>query len=698
MRRRTILFAALATAAFSRAGERVLWPAADTDIRAQSDSVLTWGADGAAVVRTGAEYPWPGLCLSFRDGKPRDLSDVTWIEAGVSNTTDQAVEVVLHVKSRALQGRSPSGSIRIAPHASGTLHVNLRLMPWRLDVPLELKGMNGYPQAGDATQLFDIRNTTAFHFFRGGRARPAGFAIRRVVVGTDSAQTAETLRAAEFLPFVDAYGQFRHAEWPGKVHSDEGLAKFRKVEAAWLEQHAGGPIPDADRFGGWAGGPKLKATGRFRTEKVRGKWWLVDPDGRLFFSHGVTCVHGGDVVTGIGGRENYFAALPEKDDPRFGFCWGKVWKAAAHGFYSKTENVPYDSYNFGAANMVRKYGEGWREISYDLAHRRLRAWGLNTIANWSQPEIFRMDRTPYTATFSTRGPVIAGSGGWWGKFRDPFAPEFARNIREAAEKEAARSGSDEWCIGWFVDNELSFGNDGFALGRAILKSPADQPAKEAARNLLVGRHGTIAALNAAWGTDFPDWNAFMAATSVPDESRSGADLRDIHALCVNRYFSVVADAIRRAAPGMLYLGSRIAWGDEAVYRAAARHCDVVSVNVYERQITRDLPDGADDKPMIVGEFHFGALDRGMFHTGLVATADQRERAEAYVRYVGGCLDHPRYVGTHWFQWKDQPLAGRADGEDYQIGFLTVTDTPYPELVKAAIGIGRTMYERRYHAH
>jgi hypothetical protein len=46
------------------------------------------------------------------------------------------------------------------------------------------------------------------------------------------------------------------------------------------------------------------------------------------------------------------------------------------------------------------------------------------------------------------------------------------------------------------------------------------------------------------------------------------------------------------------------------------------------------------------------------------------------------------------QWRDQPLTGRADGENYQIGFLTVTDTPYPELVDAAREVAGTMYRRR----
>ena len=132
-----------------------------------------------------------------------------------------------------------------------------------------------------------------------------------------------------------------------------------------------------------------------------------------------------------------------------------------------------------------------------------------------------------------------------------------------------------------------------------------------------------------------------------------------------------------------------------VYEESARYCDVVSVNIYSRQPARDLPPTAVDKPMIVGEFHFGALDRGLFHTGLVATRDQNERAKCYRSFVNACLDHPRFVGTHWFQWQDQALTGRFDGENYQIGFVTVTDTPYPELVAAARDIGATMYRRRF---
>ena len=45
--------------------------------------------------------------------------------------------------------------------------------------------------------------------------------------------------------------------------------------------------------------------------------------------------------------------------------------------------------------------------------------------------------------------------------------------------------------------------------------------------------------------------------------------------------------------------------------------------------------------------------------------------------------HPAAVGTHWFQWLAEPAAGRNDSENYSIGFVDVTNQPYPELVAAA---------------
>lgn len=163
-----------------------------------------------------------------------------------------------------------------------------------------------------------------------------------------------------------------------------------------------------------------------------------------------------------------------------------------------------------------------------------------------------------------------------------------------------------------------------------------------------------------------------------------------------KYFGIVEAAVREAFPHHLYLGCRFAWGGEDVWRVAARHCDVVSVNFYERSPARDLPPGAEDKPLLIGEYHFGSLDSGMFGGGLVTVFDQKERGDAYRSFVRDCLDHPRFVGCHWFQWQDQALTGRPDGEDYACGFVTACDVPYPELVRAARDIAVEMYPRRFH--
>jgi hypothetical protein len=74
--------------------------------------------------------------------------------------------------------------------------------------------------------------------------------------------------------------------------------------------------------------------------------------------------------------------------------------------------------------------------------------------------------------------------------------------------------------------------------------------------------------------------------------------------------------------------------------------------------------------------------------------NQRQRAEAYKTYVRSALANPSIVGAHWFEYADQPTTGRGDGENYQIGFVDVCDTPYVETIQASREIGAEMYDDR----
>jgi hypothetical protein len=74
------------------------------------------------------------------------------------------------------------------------------------------------------------------------------------------------------------------------------------------------------------------------------------------------------------------------------------------------------------------------------------------------------------------------------------------------------------------------------------------------------------------------------------------------------------------------------------------------------------------------------------------TKNQQERSIAYRYYVENAIAHPAVIGTHWFQWIDQPATGRMDGENYNIGILDVTDQPYQELVEALQATHKRLFD------
>jgi hypothetical protein len=342
---------------------------------------------------------------------------------------------------------------------------------------------------------------------------------------------------------------------------------------------------------------------------------------------------------------------------------------------------------------LRKYSDAWQSHSAELAHRRLRSWGMNTIGNWSDGDVYALRRTPYVATVGASCRLLEGSEGYWGKFPDVFDPRFREAHRRSFARAKEGPAGDPWCIGFFVGNELSWGDE-VGLAVATLRSPPDQPAKVAFVEELKAKYGTIEKLDAAWGTSHASWDALLQSREAPDRAKAGQDLGAFTSRTAETYFEVVREELKRVAPDQLYLGCRFAWVNERAARAAAERCDVVSYNLYTYDIRDFRIPGGIDRPVIVGEFHFGALDRGMFHTGLKPTESQEDRGAKYRSYVGGALDNPLVVGTHWFQYQDQATTGRGDGENYQIGLVDICDRPYPETIAALREVGWSLYERR----
>jgi len=68
-----------------------------------------------------------------------------------------------------------------------------------------------------------------------------------------------------------------------------------------------------------------------------------------------------------------------------------------------------------------------------------------------------------------------------------------------------------------------------------------------------------------------------------------------------------------------------------------------------------------------------------------------------ISWFKSALNNSLFIGTHWFQYRAQAITGRGDGENYQIGLVGITDTPYPETIEtieAVRKIGYQLYETR----
>lgn len=425
-------------------------------------------------------------------------------------------------------------------------------------------------------------------------------------------------------PLVDEFGQWIGESWPGKV------ANIGELKQAWAEE-AKGLQPggyDYCRYGGYSA-THAKATGFFRVEKIDGKWWFVDPDGHLFLSVGSDVIEPA-MGTSTRNRKNVFTALPP-----------------AEFTLPARRSESADTVSFYTWNLGRRFGSDWKRQWVDFTLRRMSSWGFNTIANWSDPSLWAAQRTPYAVPL----------GGWgmeqYMGMPDVYSPEWSKIVDASAKRQCAPRKGDPWLLGYFIANEPAWPGREALVADLILKGP-----ETATRKAL---------------------QEFLAKENTPERKKA------FMIQCFEKELAVINAAVKKYDPNHLNLGIRFGGQPEDEIIRATRGFDVYSQNIYS-----DVPDRAQlDKiyaltglPMIIGEFHMGTPGRGL-SAGLVQSRDQAQRGVAYRYYVENAVSMPALIGTHWFQWIDEPNTGRMDGENYNIGIIDVTDRPYPEFVEAA---------------
>jgi hypothetical protein len=494
---------------------------------------------------------------------------------------------------------------------------------------------------------------------------------------------------AEFpLPdvkLVDEFGQWKPKEWVGKIHSMDALSAAMTRNEGPAEY----PFPEWNQWGGDSTRKLQEGSGFFSTCKTPdGRWHLVDPDGCDYFSHGPCCIRPGDMGR-VDGVEKLLDWLPDQNDPIYKdfFHKGKTW-----GW-----DHDVTSFNYTRANLYKVYGEQWEEKWKEISYHLLMGNGINSQGTFplldvnngksKLPYSRQLMNFPGTKTFIYRD------------FPDVLSPEYHENsVIFAQQLEAWKD--DPWLIGYFMCNEPGFNFiPGLKVANEVLHNPEMTYCRIGLIGFLRGRYGSIEKLNEAWNAHFESFADFEKpfADCIREYPFSEPDLREFSLYLVSEYCRVPAMACRAVDPNHLNLGLRWSKMNNPDMLAGWEFIDVFSFNCYSIEPLQDMnfvTDAGVDRPILIGEYHCGALDRGLPSTGLKGVKNQTERGVMWRQFVEKTAAHPFGVGAHWFQYNDQFCLGRPDGENYQIGLVDICMQPYPEMMDAAMAAATVLYRVR----
>ncbi|SHE89006.1 hypothetical protein SAMN02746089_00960 [Caldanaerobius fijiensis DSM 17918] len=477
------------------------------------------------------------------------------------------------------------------------------------------------------------------------------------------------------IKLVDEMGQYAIKEWPSKTKSINELKVYLKEESAKPDDAIFSD--NRSHYGGWKE-KKFESTGYFRTQYDGERWWLVDPEGYAFQSIGLDCVNPG--VSGrVDGIKKLYKWLPDENG-EYKEAWRKEGKL--------------EFFDFGIANLIRVFGEKWWSEWAKITRRRLIEWGFNTIGNWSSLEFIRYAKLPYVWQLNNFPDTTKKV---FRDFPDVFSPEYQKKANEFA-KQLEDFVDDPYMIGYFLRNEpqWAFIQD-LNIAEELLENEEDLFSKEILIEFLSKRYGgDIKEFNRAWNVSLQSFECLKKGIRRASKLSKAAekDLTDFSRMMIKAYVEIPSVACKRVDPYHMNLGMRYAFISNENLLAGCENFDVFSINCYKINPFEDVESigRLTNMPVMIGEFHFGALDRGLPATGLRGVTTQEERGKAYRYYMENGVSSKYFVGAHYFTLNDQAVLGRFDGENFQIGCVDICHKPYAEFIHGVIETNRVLYE------
>ena len=592
----------------------------------------------------------------------------------------EASERWLNIHLEVLEDHAQAFEVRLyGKEASPRVIVRFGLMPaWPAAVAIDLNWMDGhilFPGHrvgtqkvvihGSRIQRADIR---AAEFISMPSAAPLRVRLEQVDLDDEPCEPLPPPRGT----LIDRFGQYTAKDWPGKVRSEAELIRALSLEAA--RENAWG-VPAWTSWGG-SGSKKLtEGTGFFSRVKADNRWYLTDPDGYAFFSLGCDCVTA-RCDARIDGVESVLEPIPSRE--ALPDLYGE--RAIPWGEGSRKPVL----FSYERWNLMRAFGPDWYARWQDMIIAQLKQMGINTLGNWSDPALF--GRMPYVTSLpefpATKLSIFRD-------FPDVLSDEYRQEALRCAGALADRK-NDPWMIGVFLRNEPSWAFvDHLIIADEVLRGPERSACREGLIRWLKEHYATPEALSSAWNHPFRSFEDLYQPMEQASafSPRAREDLRKYSAILTEQYMRIPAEACRAVDPNHMILGMRWAWISDPLLVSGWDAFDVFSINCYAVDPTSALQRVRDlgvDLPVMIGEFHFGALDAGLPATGLEAVPNQLERGKAYRYYCERVAAHPSGVGCHWFQCYDQFALGRFDGENYNIGLFDLTLRPHEAMRRAAL--------------
>ena len=216
---------------------------------------------------------WPGIIVKPQSGRYFDFSGGSVVAVDVRNLSNRPARLQVEAVTLGSQpGREfdyqVPGGIALNPGETATLR-----LPY-------LRAGNfgaGWAPAGlmatfdgfdERLHHLDVTKVEQLRFFIHNNEFEQKFELSGFRLEEPSAPLPAALAsAAAFYPCIDRFGQYKHADWPGKLKNESDLQKGAAEEAAELDAQP--KISGRTVYGGWADGPTLRATGHFSSGQIQ---------------------------------------------------------------------------------------------------------------------------------------------------------------------------------------------------------------------------------------------------------------------------------------------------------------------------------------------------------------------------------------------------------------------------------------------